>query len=55
MEGLNSRLETAIAKLREWKISVRKLTRKQNIEHRYREMEKVRQLKDLKDGMKRST
>ena len=41
MEGLNSKLQTATAKIREWKISLRKLTTIQNIEHRYREMENV--------------
>lgn len=42
MEGLNSKLETATAKIREWKIELKKLTRIPNIKHRYREMEHVK-------------
>lgn len=36
-KGLNSKFETARAKIMEWKIDLRKLTGIENIEHRYRE------------------
>lgn len=42
IEGLNSKLETATLKIREWKIDLKKLTRMENVEHRYREMKNVK-------------
>lgn len=41
MEGLNS-LAAATAKIRKWKISLSKLTRIENTEHRYWKMENVK-------------